>query len=34
MNYYDYRLKDITCPACYSYNYTTWSLWFLKPEVR
>lgn len=21
-NYYDYRIQDITCPACYSYNYT------------
>jgi carboxypeptidase C (cathepsin A) len=32
-NYYDYRLQQVTCSACYSYNYTAWSLWFLKPEV-
>lgn len=32
-NYYDYRLEAVTCSACYSYNYTAWSLWFLKTEV-
>jgi carboxypeptidase C (cathepsin A) len=32
-NYYDYRLESVTCSACYSYNYTAWSRWFLKPEV-
>jgi len=38
-NYYDYRLVDIPCrgKGCcgiYSYNYTTWSLWFMKSEVQ
>lgn len=32
-NYYDYRLQSETCPACVSYNYTSWSNWFLLPEV-
>jgi carboxypeptidase C (cathepsin A) len=32
-NFYDYRIKDIQCEACYSYNYTTWSAWFLQAEV-
>lgn len=32
-NYYDYRIESIDCPACYSYNYTAWSLWFLQEEV-
>lgn len=32
-NYYDYRLQSVTCSACYAYNYTAWSLWFLEPEV-
>ena len=26
-------MKDVQCPACYSYNYTEWSYWFLKQEV-
>jgi hypothetical protein len=29
----DYRVESISCPACYGYNYTAWSLWFLKQEV-
>jgi cathepsin A (carboxypeptidase C) len=33
-NFYDYRLQSVTCPACYSYNYTAWSYWFLRPEVK
>jgi pimeloyl-ACP methyl ester carboxylesterase len=32
-NYYDYRLRSESCPACVSYNYTAWSAWFLRPEV-
>jgi cathepsin A (carboxypeptidase C) len=32
-NYYDYRLEAVNCPACYSYNYTAWSYWFLQSEV-
>ena len=32
-NYYDYRLEAVQCSACYSYNYTAWSLWFLRSEV-
>ena len=32
-NYYDYRIQSITCSACYGYNYTAWSYWFLQPEV-
>jgi len=32
-NYYDYRIQSISCDACYSYNYTAWSYWFLKSEV-
>lgn len=29
----DYRTESISCTACYGYNYTAWSLWFLKQEV-
>jgi len=32
-NYYDYRVQSITCDACYGYNYTAWSYWFLRSEV-
>jgi len=32
-NYYDYRLKSESCPACVSYNYTAWADWFMLPEV-
>jgi carboxypeptidase C (cathepsin A) len=32
-NYYDYRVESISCGACYGYNYTAWSYWFLKEEV-
>ena len=32
-NYYDYRIESITCEACYGYNYTAWSYWFLQQEV-
>jgi carboxypeptidase C (cathepsin A) len=32
-NYYDYRIQTVTCSACYSYNYTAWSYWFLQQEV-
>lgn len=33
-NYYDYRAKLISCPACYGYNYTAWSNWFLREDVK
>ena len=29
----DYRVESITCTACYGYNYTAWSNWFLQEEV-
>jgi hypothetical protein len=29
----DYRTEDISCSACYGYNYTAWSYWFLRTEV-
>ena len=32
-NYYDYRIQAVQCSACYSYNYTAWSLWFLNNDV-
>lgn len=32
-NYYDYRIESISCKACYGYNYTAWSYWFLQKEV-
>lgn len=33
-NYYDYRLIDQgDCCGCYSYNYSTWSLWLTKDAV-
>jgi len=32
-NYYDYRIESITCTACYGYNYTAWSYWFLQQDV-
>ena len=32
-NYYDYRTESISCTACYGYNYTAWSYWFLQQEV-
>jgi len=33
-NYYDYRDVCIDCPACYCYNYTAWSYWFLRQDVH
>jgi carboxypeptidase C (cathepsin A) len=32
-NFYDFRVRDVKCSGCYSYNYTEWSYWFLKDEV-
>jgi len=32
-NYYDYRAQSISCDACYGYNYTAWSYWFLRLDV-
>mmetsp|Transcript_37263 Transcript_37263/g.48193 ORF Transcript_37263/g.48193 Transcript_37263/m.48193 type:complete len:471 (+) Transcript_37263:18-1430(+) len=32
-NFYDFRVRDVSCSGCYSYNYTEWSYWFLKQEV-
>jgi carboxypeptidase C (cathepsin A) len=32
-NFYDYRVRDISCAGCYSYNYTEWSYWFLRADV-
>jgi carboxypeptidase C (cathepsin A) len=32
-NYYDYRIQSVSCGACYSYNYTAWSYWFLQSTV-
>jgi hypothetical protein len=32
-NYYDFRVKNVQCSGCYSYNYTEWAYWFLKQEV-
>jgi len=32
-NFYDFRLVDVQCPACYSFNYTKWSYWFLQDDV-
>jgi len=33
-NYYDYRVQCVNCPACYCYNYTAWSYWFLRTDVH
>ena len=33
-NYYDYRIQSISCSACYGYNYTAWSYWFLQSQVE
>ena len=33
-NFYDYRLKDIECCGCTSYNYSAWSHWFMREDVR
>eukprot|EP00595_Chromulina_sp_UTEXLB2642_P002408 CAMPEP_0196761334 /NCGR_PEP_ID=MMETSP1095-20130614/534_1 /TAXON_ID=96789 ORGANISM="Chromulina nebulosa, Strain UTEXLB2642" /NCGR_SAMPLE_ID=MMETSP1095 /ASSEMBLY_ACC=CAM_ASM_000446 /LENGTH=391 /DNA_ID=CAMNT_0042110737 /DNA_START=225 /DNA_END=1400 /DNA_ORIENTATION=+ len=33
-NYYDYRIQSISCNACYGYNYTAWSYWFLQSTVE
>ena len=33
-NFYDYRLKDIECCGCTSYNYSAWSHWFMRNDVR
>lgn len=33
-NFYDFRVKDVQCDACYSYNYTEWSYWFLRDDVK
>jgi len=32
-NFYDYRLAGVECCGCYSYNYSSWSRWFTRPEV-
>lgn len=32
-NYYDYRLRELQCEACYAYNYSAWASFFLEPEV-
>jgi len=33
-NYYDYRVQCVSCSACYCYNYTAWSYWFLRKDVH
>lgn len=33
-NYYDYRIESVNCGACYGYNYTAWSYWFLRDDVK
>jgi len=33
-NFYDFRVQDVSCGACYSYNYTEWSYWFLRDDVK
>eukprot|EP00604_Paraphysomonas_vestita_P001398 CAMPEP_0174819250 /NCGR_PEP_ID=MMETSP1107-20130205/2365_1 /TAXON_ID=36770 /ORGANISM="Paraphysomonas vestita, Strain GFlagA" /LENGTH=355 /DNA_ID=CAMNT_0016032385 /DNA_START=378 /DNA_END=1445 /DNA_ORIENTATION=+ len=33
-NYYDYRAESISCSACYGYNYTAWSHFFLHDEIE
>jgi carboxypeptidase C (cathepsin A) len=33
-NYYDFRLNSVSCPACFGYNYTAWSYWFLRDDVK
>ena len=32
-NFYDFRVRDVKCSGCYSYNYTAWSYWFLRQDV-
>eukprot|EP00316_Scyphosphaera_apsteinii_P008541 CAMPEP_0119301548 /NCGR_PEP_ID=MMETSP1333-20130426/3319_1 /TAXON_ID=418940 /ORGANISM="Scyphosphaera apsteinii, Strain RCC1455" /LENGTH=457 /DNA_ID=CAMNT_0007303661 /DNA_START=73 /DNA_END=1446 /DNA_ORIENTATION=- len=33
-NFYDYRLRDVECCGCTSYDYKEWSEWFLRPDVK
>lgn len=33
-NFYDYRLRDVECCGCTSYDYKEWSEWFLEPSVK
>lgn len=33
-NYYDYRVQQTSCPACYGYNYSAWAQWFLRDDVK
>ncbi len=34
-NYYDYRLQSISCKqGCYGYNYSAWSNFFLRSDVK
>ena len=33
-NFYDYRLEDVECCGCTSYDYKDWSDWFLIDEVK
>lgn len=33
-NFYDFRVQNVQCAACYSYNYTEWSYWFLRDDVK
>ncbi|KAL1499337.1 hypothetical protein AB1Y20_011544 [Prymnesium parvum] len=33
-NLYDYRLRDVSCCGCTSYNYSAWARWFTRPEVK
>jgi pimeloyl-ACP methyl ester carboxylesterase len=32
-NAYDYRLRDITCSGCYSYNYSAWAYALLQSSI-
>lgn len=33
-NAYDTRLRNIVCPGCMGYNYTAWTLWMGREDVR
>eukprot|EP00928_Gymnodinium_smaydae_P018493 TRINITY_DN17035_c0_g1_i1.p1 TRINITY_DN17035_c0_g1~~TRINITY_DN17035_c0_g1_i1.p1 ORF type:complete len:607 (+),score=55.40 TRINITY_DN17035_c0_g1_i1:68-1888(+) len=33
-NYYDYRRESRFCCGCFSYNYSTWSQWLLREDVK
>ena len=32
-NFYDYRVKKVTCSGCYDYDYRDFSAWLMRSDV-